>query len=455
MKPLRWISVLGWAFVLQAGCQKRDLSIAEPSKVTPSAVAASATGASLDRVTVGPPLRKTLKLMTEQPGRVVPFEQTPIYSKLAAYAASVHVDIGDRVTKGQVLIDLELPEYRDQLAQKKSLLAQSEAQIKQAEAAVRAMEAAANSARLAIDQASASIGRVESELARYTSERQRIQQLVDKGSATAKLGEESLSQVRTAEAAKKEVVATVESAKAKAEEAQANVASAKADVEAAIARRDVAKTDVVQAETMLSYGQLVAPYNGVIVKRQIDQGHFVQPASSSGSTPLLVLASMDRLRVCVDIPESEAAFVDAGYTDANAGDPVTIRSPTLRDQVIETRVTRSSWQLDAENRSLTVESQVNAAGTGLLPGTFVTVSILLAQRDNVLTLPITAIVRTGSVATCKLVHDKKIVTRPIKLGLRVGEEVEIVEGLDGRETVVLIRAAALQDGQEVEVITKK
>ena len=455
MKHFRWIIVLAWAVVLPAGCQNRDASTAGTAKDAPATNATGTTAVSLDRVTAGPPIRKTLKLMTEQPGRVVPFEQTPIYSKLAAYVSAVHVDIGDRVTKGQVLIDLALPEYRDQLAQKKSLLAQAEAQIKQAEAAVRAMEAAANSARLAIDQASASIGRVDSDLARYTSERQRIGQLVEKGSATAKLGEESLSQVRTAEAAKKEVVATVESAKAKADEARAKVASAKADVEAAIARRDVAKTDVAQAETMLSYGQLVAPYSGVIVKRHIDQGHFVQPASSAGSLPLLMLASIDRLRVCVDIPESEAAFVDAGYADAGAGDPVTIRSPTLRDQVIETRVTRSSWQLDAENRSLTVESQVDATTSGLLPGTFVNVSILLAQRDDVLTLPIAAVVRTGSVTTCKLVKDKRIITRPIKLGLRVGDEVEIVEGLDGSESVVLIRAAALQDGQEVEVIVKK
>ena len=206
---------------------------------------------------------------------------------------------------------------------------------------------------------------------------------------------------------------------------------------------------------MLSYGQLLAPYNGVIVKRNIDQGHFVQPANSAGSTPLLMLASIDRLRVCVDVPESEAAFVDAGYADANSGDLVSIRSPSLREQVIETRVTRSSWQLDAQNRSLTVESQVDATKTGLLPGTFVSVSILLAQRDDVLTLPIAAIVRNGSVTTCKLVKDKKIVTRPIKLGLRVGDDVEIVEGLDGSETVVLIRAAALQDEQEVEVVVAK
>ncbi len=433
------------ALLHQCGCQKSE----------PVQEAATPTAAAIDRVTAGPPVRKTLKLISEQPGRVLPFEQTPMFSKLAGYVESVSVDIGDRVTKGQVLIKLSVPEYRDQLAQKKSLLLQAEAQIKQAEANLKAIEASAQSAQAAVDEASAAMGRVDSEYQRVASERQRIQQLVDKGSMTAKLGDEANSQVRTAEAAKKEVTAAVASAKAKWQEAQAKIATAKADIDAAAARRDVAQADVAQAETMLNYGQLVAPYDGVIVKRHVDQGHFVQPATSPGSTPLLSLASMDKLKVCVDLPEAEAAFVDAGYADANAGDPLTIRSPSMRDQQLQARVTRSSWQLDAENRSLTVESEIEAAKSGLLPGTYVNVSILLEQRDDVLTLPIAAIVRNGNETSCKLVIDKKIVTRPIKLGLRVGDEVQILEGLTGTETVVQARAATLQDGQEVEVLTKK
>lgn len=420
-----------------------------------AAKAAQTKSNSIDRVSAGPPVKKTLRLFTEQPGSVHAFAETPILSKLAGYVESVHFDIGDKVTKGQTLVTIHAPEYNDQLQQKLGQHAAVESQVKQAEAALVAAEAIANSSQALITVAEASIGRTDAEVARWNSENQRIEQLVAKGSVTPKLAEETSSKLQAATAAKKEALANIEAVKAKLRESQANVLTAKADIDAAKAKLNVAQSEIAQAKTMLTYTQLVAPFDGVVTSRQVDAGHYVQPAGANNAEPLMTIANVNQVRIFVNVPESEAAWVDAGFADPTAGDPVTIISPSIQGAGVESRVTRTGLQLDSQSRSLSVEIDVANIDLRILPGAYVTTKILLEQRENVWTLPVAAIVKTADGVKCCVVVDGKIQHRPIELGLRVGDEVEIKSGLDGQETVVLARANSLQAGQGVEVIVKK
>jgi len=407
----------------------------------------------IDRVSAGPAVKKTLRLYTEQPGRVEAFEETPVLSKISGYVDTVHFDIGDKVAKGDALIRIRAPEYQDQLEQKRGLLGQAEAQVKQAEASYIAAQAAANSAQAMVVQAQASVGRSEAEFARWDSENRRIQQLVSKGSVTAKLADEANSQYRAAEAAKQEALATIESAKARQQESEANVRTAAADVEAAKAKLHVARADIQQAETMLSYTELTSPFDGYVTSRNVDAGHYVQPAGTNNAQPLMTVANVTKVRVFVNIPESESAWVDAGFQDTNQGDPVTIH--VAGSKSFEARVTRTSLQLDSQSRSLLTEIDIENPELKLMPGAFVTTKILLEERAEVLTLPISAVVKKGTDTVCCVVVNGKIEHRVIKLGLRVGDEVEISSGLTGDESVVLSRAGSLEVDQQVNVIQKK
>jgi HlyD family secretion protein len=447
MQIFKLIPVLGSAVavLLSIGCVPVGSDVSEDPQ-------ARASASSLDRVAAGKPVRKTLQVYTQQPGRIAAFEETPLFAKLAGYVETVGVDIGDRVGKDQLLVKLAIPELRDELEQESGLLAQTEAEVDQAKAALEASRAAANSARAMVAQAEASVGRVEGEYARWDSERQRIQQLVNSGSVTSKLADETLSQFRAAEAARKEATATIDSAKASVLEAEANVLKAEADLVAATARVRVSQANVSAAKTMLGYTEIYAPFDGVITSRNIDTGHFVQPANGTNSKPLLTIASTDRVRVYVDIPEMEAGMLDAGFGDNQAGDVAIVRVQALNNQAFEGRVTRSSWSLDSLNRSLRAEIDLPNKDQAMLPGGYATVNILLEQRDDVLTLPITAIIREGTDAFCCAVIDGKIVRKPIQLGLRSGGEVEIVAGLSEQDTVVLKGVSSLQPGQSVEVI---
>ncbi len=229
-KPRTITSIFASIFLVAlAGCNSKEAG-------APSADSVAAPASSVDRVTAGMPSKKTLQLFTEQPGRVVAFEETPILSKLPGYVQSVQLDIGDKVSKGQLLIRIHAPEYKDQLEQKRGLLGQAEAQVKQAEAALVAAEAAFNSSKSVVAQAEAGVGRTDAEYARWDSEFKRIQQLVSKGSVTPKLADETSSQFQSADAARKEALASIESAKARQREAEANILTAKSDIDAAKAK---------------------------------------------------------------------------------------------------------------------------------------------------------------------------------------------------------------------------
>ncbi|MEX0819016.1 MAG: efflux RND transporter periplasmic adaptor subunit [Pirellulaceae bacterium] len=441
VQSMAGLAVTGGLMLAASGCN-------HPTAAQPTESAKPAAASSLDRVTAGHPERKTLKLYTSQPGRVEAFEETPLFPKVTGYVESVLVDIGDTVKKDQVLIKLWIPEMQDQVEQKEALVAQAEAETKQAEAAVQAAEAAVISAQAGVTQAEAGVGRTDGDYDRWKSEHDRIKELAARGSVTLKLVDETLNQFRAAEAAQQETAANVQFAKAGLSEAEANVAKARADLMAAQARHRVTQANLKQTTTLLGYGEIKAPFDGVVTQRGIDTGHYVHPATGGATKPLLVVARTDKVRIFFDIPEMEAPLVDGGED----GDTAIVRVQSMRNREFEAKVTRTSWSLNDSNRSLRTEIDILNEDGLLRPGMYATATILLEQRNDVLSLPITAILREGQQSYCCCIESGRIERNAIELGLRSGDEVEIVSGLNDNHTVVLARADSLPPGQQVEVI---
>jgi HlyD family secretion protein len=415
------------------------------SPVTPVAAPASApSSAALEVVLAGPPTRKSLTLTTTQPARIEALEQTPIHSKLAAYVGQVLVDYGDQVKKDQPLLLLVAPELDAERAQKIALLDQAKAELAQAEAGHRAAQAAIATARAQQVQAEAGISRAAADVDRWRSEFTRIEQLAASGAVNRQLVDETQQKLRAAEATLKESSAAIDSARATVVQSQAESAKAAADVESAAARIHVAEANVAQVEAMRSYMTIKAPFDGIVTLRQVDPGHFVQPAGSDAA-PLLVVARSDKMRVFAAVPEIEASYVDLG-------DVVTIEVQSLRGAEFNGQVTRTSFALDAGSRALETIIDLDNREGRLRPGLYATVKITLQEQNDALTLPSAAVVRQGKAALCFRLIDGKASKTDIQLGIKVADEFEVASGLSEDDTVILNKAAALKDGQAVEVL---
>jgi HlyD family secretion protein len=418
-----------------AGCKK--------STEAPAASAANDKGAFATIVTVAKPQRKTLVATTTQPARIEAFEETPLVPKIAGYVEELKVDIGDKISKDEVLVTLRAPELADDVQQKTALVAQAEAEIKQAEAAVEAAQAAAETATARIAESQADVTRAMGEYERWQSEYERIKSLAESGSVTQKLRDETLNQFRAAEASRDAANAAVRSSEAAERQAKANSVKADADRTAAEAKRGVAKAELARAKTMFDYTIIRSPYDGVVTKRSVDTGHYVQPAVANTS-PVMTVARTDKVRIFVDVPELDAGRVDAGC-------PAVIRIEALPNAEMKGNVTRTSWSLDTSNRALRTEIDVPNKHGHLRPGTYASVTIDIAHHENTLTIPIAAIARDAKSSYCFVVREGKVERRDLQLGVRVGPDAEVADGLREDEDVVQIHPEALSAGQSVQI----
>lgn len=404
--------------------------------------APAASGGALEVVLAGPPVRKSLKLISTQPARIEPIEQTPIQSKIAAYVAEVVADFGDVVKKDQPLVKLRAPELDAELVQKQALHEQAQAELVQAESGAKAALAAIATAKSQVARSEAAIDRCQADVRLRQSEHQRIEELANGGSVNRQLLDEARQKLAAAESSLTESRATKDSAQAAVAQAEADAAKADADVVAAKARTRVAQANISQVEAMRSYLTLAAPFDGVVTLRRVDPGHLVQPASAA-TEPLLVVARTDTMRITAPVPELEAAAV-------NIGDEASIEVQSLKGAAFAGKVSRTSLALNEGSRALDAIIDLENADGRLRPGMYATARLTLDERKDALTLPSAAIVRQGKEAFCYRLAEGKAVKTTVQLGIRVGDDFEIASGLEDGEQVILNKASSLKDGQPVE-----
>jgi RND family efflux transporter MFP subunit len=377
-----------------------------------------------------------------EPGQVVAEESAPVHAKIAGYVRAYHVDIGDRVKKGQVLAELWVPEVEADLQEKKAAVEQAVARRAQAESAVKVAEAVVASAEARVAEAQAGVKRADADLSRWQQEYRRIEQLFAERAQTGTLLDETRNKLRSAEAARDEVRAKVRSAEAALGEARSGLDKARSDVVAAAASIDVARASAREAEAMLGYARIEAPFDGVIIRRHVDRGHLTRPGADA--PPLFVASRTDVVRVAVDIPETFA-------TDVNPGDRAVIRLQAMNGRAVEAKVTRTAWALDPKTRTIRTEIDLPNPRGELRPGLYAYATVIVEEHPDVLTVPAAAVVRDGDKAYCVSVVDGRALRKAVRTGLSDGTRVEVVSGLDPADPVVATGADSLADGQPVQV----
>lgn len=424
-------------------------------KVTAEKPAPGAPTLTLTKVTVISPERKTIRRLVEQPAHIDPYEVTPLHAKANGYVQQVAFEIGDLVKgpkydkagkltdPGQALVQLALPEFEDEVRQKEALVAQAEAEAEQARSAIKVAEAMVETSKARVAETQASIKRAAALYEKSQSELNRFVELRTTGAVTQKLVDESREQVVAADAARQEAAAKLESALAFVKENEANLEKAKSDAVAADAHVQVTKADLARSKTLLAYGTIRAPFDGVVTKRNVHTGHLV--SAGIVEEPLLEVVRIDMVRIYIDVPESDAGLVEPG-------DAVTIRLPAQAGSTVSGKVTRISWSLDAAARTLHAEVQVPNESGKLRPGMYAYASILADEHVNTLVLPASAVVIDKTDTYCLCAEDGKIVRKTITLGLRNTAEMEVASGLTGDEKVVKANPASLTIGQAVEAV---
>jgi multidrug resistance efflux pump len=310
-----------------------------------------------------------------QPAQVQPYEQTEILAKASGFVSRVHVDIGDKVEKDQLLAELSIPEMDEERLIRVASVDQSAAAVLQMRAASVAAESLVEAASAKLGEAQASVAQYESDVDFRRGEYDRIAELVSREALNQALLDEKQHQLRSAESALAAAKAAVASADANVRVEQARVQLAQANLEHAEAQRKLAEADLKKTDVLMSYAQLRAPFAGVITHRAIDTGAFVASAVGNRSEPLFTLYSVDRLRIVVDVPESQAPLIRLGQR-------ATLVVDALKNKSFPGLVKRTAGVLDPRTRTLRVEAELDAPADELRPGMFGSLTIELRPSET-------------------------------------------------------------------------
>ena len=326
-------------------------------------------------------------LSVSLPATTSPFASANIYARASGYISERAVDIGSRVKAGDPLATVTAPELGHQVSQAQATLAQAEASHRQTEA--------------------------NRDLAKVTWDRDST--LVKQGWVTQQQGDTD----RLTYAAQQQAAQAGEEA-IKSQQAQLQV-----------------------LQQQKAYQQVIAPFDGVVTRRNIDVGSLVQADATSG-TFMFTVTQSDVMRIQLYVPQDSAIGVKAGI-DAD------VRVPELPGRTFVGKVTRTADALDPATRTLLTEIDVPNPDGVLSPGIYCTVELQVPRVTPSLIVPASAIIFNASglyvlVAENGFAHQRKITeTRDL------GTEIEVAEGVQPGDQVVLNAPIDLGDGSKVSV----
>src|SRR5713101_332824 len=382
-----WIAaaaVLAVAAAFAAGYLPRLQTRAKLAAATPAAPVAP-------RVSVVKAVAVDAGRLLTLPAALSAKEQTLVYARANGYVSRWLVDIGDRVKKGQLLVQLDTPELDKQLAQAKASLSQTMAALAQAQA--------------------------NRDYAYVTARRE-------------------------AELYAKSLISAQENDQAQTQAAvwDANVNAAKANVAAQ-------RANVGQLEQLVSFGKVHAPYDGTITRRLVDVGTLVNAGAGSTAAALFEIASTDPMEAYVDVPQVFAPSVSVG-SEAK----ITVKN--FRGRVFTGRVTRTAGALDPASRTLRTEVDLPNPKGELFAGMYVDVSLDVAISHQVVRVPSSAIIADSRGVHVAVVDGSgKVQLVAVTTGLDNGTTIDVVAGLSGGEQVIAAPPGGVADGMQVQGVS--
>lgn len=387
-----------------------------------------------------------LERTVEVPGSVRAFDYADLYARVAGFLQLQNVDIGDRVKKGQLLAELDVPELLEEVGRRRAELSLSRAQVQQSEAAVKSAVAETEVANAMVQQADAEVGRATA--ARMFREKQyiRMKDLRGMKAIDERLVDEKQDEFESASSAEEAARAKVLTARSQVAAASAKVEQAQADLDAAKSRVSVCQAELKKSEVQVQFSKIVSPYDGVITARNFHIGDYIASADQQGGKPVLQVQKNEIMRLITQVPDRDVAFVDVG-------DLAEFRVDGLNGSVIQGTVSRFSNSEDERTRSMRTEVDLKNPDGKLRDGMYGQVLFHLQKASpDAVHVPSACLIGSSRRGATKVfvVQDGKLRLIPVRVGYDNGVVVEVLEGLTVESQVVFAPAGDLVDGSAVE-----
>jgi len=221
------------------------------------------------------------------------------------------------------------------------------------------------------------------------------------------------------------------------------VDNANGDLEAKRAIVQSSEANVRRLEELESFRHIYAPFSGVITRRNVDVGTLINAGNGGSSQQLFFLAQTDPIRVYVSMPETYAPSIHAGLG-------AFLELTQYPGQRFEGKVVRTAEAIDAATRTLLTEVDVPNHNGALLPGGYAQVHLQVKVTGARLEVPVNALLfRSEGLRAVVVDANHKTHLKPLTIGRDYGITLEVLQGLDANDWIVLNPADSLDEGQEV------
>ncbi len=364
------------------------------------------------------------------PGREASFS-----AATAGKVTHVLVQVGQQVSTGQILAQLDRSVLAAQVRQAQAALLQARATAVQARTV-----SGAPSQTLATDQirqAEAALGTARANQAQAQSNLERQKRLFERGIAPRKDADDAETQVKVTGAAVQQAESALVAARVNATkglgEARTQSSVAAGGVEAAQATLDVARAELARAA-------IRSPITGTVTKRAVNDGEAVDPA-----TPAFEVIDSAALDVVANLP--------AGYLGrVKTGNVASVHLEALPEKEFTGGVVQVAPSVDPQTNTVSVRVRLANGDGELKAGIYATARIAVEIHQNALVVPQEALVVEGDETFVFVPLGQKVEKRKVTVGIRDGGQIEIIAGLKDSEKVVTQGAYGLGEGTKIKIV---
>jgi membrane fusion protein, multidrug efflux system len=228
-----------------------------------------------------------------------------------------------------------------------------------------------------------------------------------------------------------------------------NVADAAAARAALLAARD----EVARYQALEQFKRVVAPFDGFVTARDTDVGNYVnatgadaRPTGVGGPTQLFTVSDIHKLRVYVSVPQDYSGMLKPGLT-------ATLSLSQFPDRLVQAKFLTTAQAFNQQMRTVVTELTLDNPNDTIWPGSYVDVHFVIAGDPNILIIPEQALLFRAQGMQVALVRpDETVHLQNVKLGLNLGQTVQVVAGLQPGDRLIDDPSAATLEGDRVHVV---
>ena len=358
---------------------------------------------------------RAVRRTVEAVGSLFPYDEVVVSSEVDGRADQVLVDVGDHVSKGQTLVEVLPIEFKLAADQQDAILEQAKAKLGLTD----------SDAEVKDPTQTAAVKKAAADLANAEQKFRRTKELAQQGVFSKQNLDEDEAIFNAARATYDLALQEVR------------------NLQAAI-KQDRALKEL--ANKKLRDTKIVAPFSGSVKERNVTIGQYLKV-----QTPVMTIVNSDPIRVRLKVPEKMAAWVPVGQL-------VTVSVEAYPDRTFSGKIWRLNPSVDPATRTFDAEALIDNHAGVLKPGFFVKASIPSTRVDQILVIPQKSLSYAyGIYKVYALTKSNKLKEREVKVGDRMGEDIEVLDGLAKGDRLALPtegQELAMKEGAAVKVASQ-